>query len=106
MKVVYQGDCQKLQKLKKELIPKVKMAPILRDELSKIEVDEEFHMFQLIQKVRARMSRKTGKPCYMYSSSILRQLREERAEGRFIYECIDRNKSIYKRIPGGFTNVD
>jgi hypothetical protein len=104
MQITYTGDCNQLKNLKKELSPKVTMAKVLRCKLSEIQVGEEFHMFKLAQKVRDLIGEERGEPCFMYSGSILRQLREERAEGRFNYECINRPKSIYKRISGGSSN--
>jgi len=77
---------------------KVTMAEILREELKKVPANQEFHMFTFAEKIRAEITRRTEEPCYMYTASILRQLRVERAEGHFDVVCVDHNKSIYKKL--------
>ncbi|MBK5262992.1 MAG: hypothetical protein JJE17_10575 [Peptostreptococcaceae bacterium] len=77
---------------------KVTMAEILREELKKLPANQEFHMHNLAKKIRAEISKRTAEPCEMYTDSILRQLRFERAEGHFNVVCVDSRKSIYKKL--------
>lgn len=83
---------------KKEENKKVSMAQILREELKNIPANTEFHMFTLAEKIRKELTKRTEKPCFMYTASILRQLRLERAQGNFYVVCVDHNKSIYKKL--------
>ncbi len=79
---------------------RVTMAEILREELKKVPANKEFHMFSFAEKIRKEIERRTEEPCYMYTASILRQLRQERALGHFEVVCVDHNKSIYKKLEG------
>lgn len=101
MQIVYEGNCKVLQDLKKEMTPKVTMASVLREELKRLPANQEFHMFTFAEKIRNEVTRRTDKPCFMYTGSILRQLRFERAEGNFNIVCVNPKKSIYKKIEGG-----
>ena len=100
MEIEYEGKNEKLKNLKKELSPKVTMASVLREELTKLPTNQEFHMFYFANKVRKELTRRKYEPCYMYTGSILRQLRFERAEGNFNVVCVDHKKSIYKKLEG------
>lgn len=100
MQIEYKGKNQQLKNLKKELSPKVTMASVLREELKRLPVNQEFHMFDFANKIRYEISKRNEEPCKMYTGSILRQLRFERAEGNINVVCVDHKKSIYKKLEG------
>lgn len=65
--------------------------------LLNIPVGSEFHALDLQRNVTRTIYRRTGMIRVPFPDTVLRYLRYAREDGEFVYKCVSREKSLYRK---------